>query len=120
MNPARRRPLVAVLLLALLLRAVLPSGWMPVPSASGISVVLCSAEGLRTALFDPGKDSAPSAPTPCPYALMAIALPHAPPLIVLLLVAMPIALAGLPLIGVTRRLSWVRPPPTAPPGFLSA
>ena len=89
MRPSRRRRLLVLLLLlpGLLLRAAIPSGFMPgTGGALGVTVVLCTAHGLQSVVM-PSGDGAPSAPTapsshheaPCAFAMTAVGAPPPPP-----------------------------------------
>lgn len=52
-NSAERRSLLAVLmLLALLMRAVIPTGFMPTATATGVVIQLCSDSIGKTVLID--------------------------------------------------------------------
>lgn len=78
----RHRRLVALLLLpGLLLRALVPVGFMP-GSGTGVGIVLelCTAHGLQRFVVQPDGDTAPAAPAshadnPCAFALTAVAAP---------------------------------------------
>lgn len=80
MNALRRHPLALQLaILAVLLRAVLPGGFMPVRAAdgSGVAMVLCSADAARRAASQPHDDTARVLHGACAYA--AAAAPALPP-----------------------------------------
>lgn len=117
-------------LLALLLAALVPAGFMPAVSArtGGLTIVLCTGNGAvnvsADALADDGAAKAPLAPAhdqPCNFAaLTAPAL--APPLLALpLLLPLPRAVLPLPLrlVRVGRGLPAPPPPATGPPALLS-
>jgi hypothetical protein len=81
----RHRALVALLLLpGLLLRAAIPSGFMPGHgSGLGVTIELCTSHGLQRVVVEPDGDTAPITPashaeSPCAFALTAVAAP--PPL----------------------------------------
>jgi hypothetical protein len=65
-----------VLLAAFMLRALVPSGWMPHASSTGFTFIICTVAGLQEVALGPdGKvqpvDKAgqgPSDPGPCPFA----------------------------------------------------
>ena len=77
----------AVVLLAFLFRAFIAPGYMPVATAHGVDIVICSADGAvtRTVNSTDGRGDAPSpdvphhAKQPCPYALSATLLAPEPP-----------------------------------------
>jgi hypothetical protein len=120
MRATLRLPLFAGMLLALLLPAALPAGWMPQRSAGGLELRLCSEQGLATIQFDPGKADSPGNDTPCPFAI-APAVPVPPtPFPVPQVVALPFLFATPALASLAIRLAWARPPPTAPPSSSSA
>lgn len=87
-----------LLLLALMLRALIPAGFMPTQDADGkVAVVICTGTGSTTIMMDahtvprPASDDAPAhddaAKQSCPYALvLAFALPAS--------AAMPAAIYG--------------------------
>lgn len=82
---ARRRVwTAALLLLALMVRAVVPAGWMPTVGPAGVQMVICTAEGLVEAPADwavPGDEQSPILPgdhAPCVFAALGTPfLPHA-------------------------------------------
>jgi hypothetical protein len=47
-------------LIAVLLRAAIPSGWMPDTNTSGTAIIICTAQGLSTIVLD--KDGNPVEP----------------------------------------------------------
>jgi hypothetical protein len=73
------RALTLVLLAAFMLRALVPSGWMPHASSGGVTFIICTVAGLREVAVGPdGKvqpvddtGQGPSDPGPCPFASMA-------------------------------------------------
>ena len=122
------RALVALLLAVLLAgRMVVPAGWMPVRTAQGITVTLCSGSGLAGAegwidaagkLHRGAKPAGHAEPKdPCPFGAISApaALPAAPALPALapalgaLIPALPLAVA------IGRGLAAPPPPATGPP-----
>lgn len=110
-------------LLALLVRAAIPAGYMPERQSTGWLVTLCTGDGVKTVTVDvngkPVKHdgSADAAPSICAFAsLAAPALSAAPPLLLILAIAF-ILLRGLvPTIQPARRVAArLRPPLRAPP-----
>jgi hypothetical protein len=89
----RQIPVVLRLLavLALLVRAAVPSGWMPVAEAGGIRIAICSGAGpMEMVLTKDGtlhRDAPPPAPQvprdPCPYGLASAMVADIPPLVLL-------------------------------------
>lgn len=98
MNPIRSyRPILwLALVAAVLLRAALPSGWMPVAQDDGIRVLLCSGSGpveivvpVKRAAEPSNGDHGAVPNEPCPYGLALakvmdmpaaapeVAMPHA-------------------------------------------
>ena len=64
-NSAERRSLLAVLmLLALLMRAVIPTGFMPTATATGVVIQLCSDSIGKTVLIDLNATDAQRKPLP--------------------------------------------------------
>ena len=116
-----RGRLWAVLAALLLLRALVPAGWMPSFGPNGTELILCSATGAGKALVDfgiAGDEQAPAAHQPCAFSGVGLPLPPLPPQAVAPLVA--ILLDSTPPTGpppapagAARRL----PPATAPPAF---
>jgi hypothetical protein len=121
-----RSGLVLMAALALLVRALVPTGMMPAVTDQGITLVICSGMESRVvtldasgAVVDPAKPSpAPaSAPDePCAFAGLGWALDAAPLVLVLVAIAYVLAASTRPqrarVPGFTARL---RPPATAPP-----
>jgi hypothetical protein len=110
-------------LLALCLRLLVPLGWMPVASPTGVLFTLCSGSGEQRTVFVPTKardhapESAQDHAAPCAFSgISAPCWPSLPPVLPLRLLA-PRAAPGLfalqtrP-IAVTPRL---RPPLRGPP-----
>lgn len=113
---------LALILLALTMRLLVPTGWMP--SADGRSVTLCTGMGVVEAWVDADGDlheKAPSKPVkagePCVFAGLAAAIlaPQAMPALPLpATAASPVLLPALT-IAIGRGLAAPPPPPTGPP-----
>ena len=133
---ARRPRMLALALLAcaLLLRLLVPAGWMPVSDANGVHLTLCSGTGPMTmpsmAAIAPSPTMAGMShhmPTdqqgapehPCAFANLGLAVAEPGPLALLPPVAsatlMPAGVALLVSIG--RGLAAPPPPPTGPPAI---
>lgn len=112
-----------LLVLVLLVRAMLPQGFMPVVSSEGIRVALCTGNGPTFVVL--GRDGTlhPEEPeqksTPCPYALATAAADLPPPLV---LPAPPEALPclGMPALAFASLTPWraLRPPARGPPAIV--
>jgi hypothetical protein len=128
------RPLaLAMLGAALLLRVLIPTGWMPVSGPDGIRIVLCTPSAMAKAApeasqgtahgdhrqHDPKKHEKPAADQPCAFSGLAMAANVLPPLGAM----PPLCLAGETVrpwpAGVTigRELAAPPPPSTGPPVF---
>ena len=113
--PMRRKPpvllLMPLLLATLLVRALMPAGWMPVAVSDGIVMTLCGGDGA--ARIDAGHTPSHPPPheAPCAFTAMAPLLPDTVPLPILLLVAIAATV-------VVRRPSFLRLPHrrSRPPG----
>lgn len=117
-NSHGRSRLWAAFAALLLLRALVPTGWMPAFGPSGTELILCSATGAGSALVDLGlpADKAAVAHEPCAFAGLGLPLlPVLPqftaPLVAILLLGAPPTGPPAASIGSARRL----PPATAPP-----
>ncbi len=116
-------------LLAFMLAALVPAGFMPVVSArtGALTITLCTGNGAVAVSADALGDGASKAPVapghdlPCIFAALGAPL-LAPPLLALPLV-LPLPGAVLPpplrLVLAGRGLPAPPPPATGPPGFLS-
>ena len=133
---ARRPRMVALALLAcaLLLRLLVPAGWMPVSDAAGVHLTLCSGTGPMTmppmGTMAHGRTMAGIAhhmPSdqqgvpehPCAFGQLSLAIAE-PKLPALALPIAPAALipAGLAaLVSIGRGLAAPPPPPTGPPAI---
>lgn len=116
---------LALLFCALLVRAMVPAGWMPVASGNGYSIEFCTGKGAVSMWVDgAGKvhkqkpASREGADQPCAFSGLAhaVALPEVttPPVPLIAIVAM---LGALPIaaVAVGRGLAAPPPPPTGPP-----
>jgi hypothetical protein len=108
-------------LLSLCLRLMAPAGWMPMESANGIVLALCSGNGSQQASF--GKDGSPAPDSGdvqhgmCAFSGIGTpALPDVPPAVAIAIFAIFIALA-MAATPVSRlpAISWLRPPLRGPP-----
>lgn len=123
-GPARWRDWVSALFLfAVLLRGLVPAGWMPADIAGGMQLTICSADAIATApaeLLFPGTDQVPppgADHSPCAFAGLGV------PLLAAGIAGLPghgpLILAGWALHGLSaavedsRRRVW--PPAQAPP-----
>jgi hypothetical protein len=123
----RRRPAWALLLAILLLRALVPAGFMVGTAASGApALVLCPGVeaappvrkmAMRGAVHRQGHDPATHRESPCPFAALAApALPPAPPALAPPSATPPHALLEAPLhAAVSPGLAAPPPPATGPP-----
>lgn len=123
-RPAGRFAL-ALIVLALAMRLIVPTGWMP--SADGRSITLCTAMGVVEAWVDADGDlheKAPAKPVkagePCVFAAISaaviapdMALAIAPPAVA----AAPLFLPTLT-VAIGHGLAAPPPPPTGPPAIL--
>ena len=127
-----RAYVLAMIACALLMRMVVPQGWMPVHGANGWTITICSGTGpMRMTMSDgpgmskgmhhqsDGKDQG-SADHPCAFASFALALDLPPPPAVLL--PAPIVetwRAGTVLaVAIGRGLAAPPPPSTGPPTLI--
>ena len=66
------RRIWALLALALFMRALVPSGWMPVAHAGTLQIAICSGSGAAMTLVEVDRSTSPETPRdPCPFALGA-------------------------------------------------
>lgn len=121
----RLPPAVSALLLALAImgRALLPTGWMPVSTEGGVRITLCTGAGpvVATLVADGSvqRESGKTPHDPCPFGLAGAAALDAPPLPVLASPPVqPVAQFFAALI-VARLVAWraLRPPARGPPHF---
>ena len=118
---ARLTPILWLAMLAVLVRGLIPTGWMPASDgAGGMRVVICTGTGAHSAVFS--RDGKPVKQTPraaatCAFAATASAPPPEPvataagPAIAL--VAETVAYAGTPVRLTLARNAW--PPAQGPP-----
>ncbi len=102
-----------LLLAALWLRALVPAGWMPVASADGVVLTLCSGDTVR---HDSHGPVSPGHEAPCAFAGIAPLLAAAAPAIMppaLLALVVPARL-GDPGVRIAPPRA-ARPPPQGPP-----
>lgn len=115
-----------ILAAALMLRVLVPTGWMPVVGGDGMTrITLCTGEGRLVAWVDRSgevhKQGAPKSDPrhdqPCAFSGLALALADAPPPAAALPHVAPAdGPAGFPrIISVGRGLSAPPPPATGPP-----
>jgi len=115
---------LSILASALLLRLVVPAGWMPGTAADGsIRIELCTGQGVVEAWVDgdgklhdqPAEKSAND--QPCAYAGLgrAFAAPVAPLLVAAIAVPAPPILSPAPIVSIGRGLAAPPPPATGPP-----
>lgn len=116
---------LSLAVLALLMRLVVPVGWMP--SADGRSITLCTAMGVVQAWVDADGDlheKAPAKPVkagePCVFAGLSAAILMPDAMASLGVPALPTAPVFLPAltVAVGRGLAAPPPPPTGPPANL--
>lgn len=112
-----------LLAVALLARAALPAGWMPIAQDGGVRIAICTGQGAVMAVLGPdGKihPDAPEAPrNPCPFGMAGgepFALPTVQPLLVAPLRLEQAPSPALAAIELTIRRSLL-PPARAPPAF---
>lgn len=88
MSRRRLHLIIALLLLPLSMRALLPAGYMTVASADGPRIVLCSGGAADLfATTDDGQHPAPSGGENCPFAHALQSAP--PPQLVVIAIAAP-------------------------------
>src|SRR5262245_57767381 len=113
MTSARLRPWIALLLPLMLLRAMLPPGFMPVATDGGLQIVMCSAGLPAQADNGAADDKHPGLPD-AGSCLFSHAPPSAPPS------AAPCCGIAAPPPGFAPPLVAQRPLPTGPPRLASA
>lgn len=126
--PALRnsRALVALLLTVLLAgRMVVPTGWMPVRTAEGLTIMLCSGADAGEAWVDAGgklhhgqqPKSKGETGDPCPFGTISApaALPTGPALAVAQPEPIPAPARPLQAVAIGRGLVAPPPPATGPP-----
>ncbi|WP_439532282.1 DUF2946 family protein [Polymorphobacter sp.] len=108
---------LAAALLALWMRLLMPTGWMPVATADGVTYIMC---GTSMGVIDPSTPDMPHPdPDPSDHCGFASVTPglSAPPLLLPMPVLLPaVALTALPsLRRPGQMLAWLRPPLRGPP-----
>lgn len=114
----------ALLLLAVLLRGLVPMGWMPAIGLGGPQLVICTTSGLAAApadMFAPGGEQAPPKADHSPCAFAGLGVPLLPATVAIAFSHALEAREGSPPTGPPALLSGsskqVRPPAQAPPTF---
>lgn len=127
---AQRHLAALICAAALLLRLLVPSGYMIGTEHGHVAITIClgiadqpmpmAMPGMAGEMPDHGKKDNGKAEMPCPFAsLTAPALGGADPVLLAALVAFIVALGILPLLSPTpTRRSYVRPPLRGPPAHL--
>lgn len=121
-----RRLAVLLIAMALLVKAIVPQGFMVLPSNGTIMVSLCSGQGPQMVALDVGKgpvgDSGDhrdgkAADHPCAFSgLNMAAATGSDPVLLMIAIAYVLALGFLPVVSrQSRALSRLRPPLRAPP-----
>jgi len=120
---SQRTWIPALLLLAVLLRGLVPAGWMPALGMDGPQLVICTTNGLVAApadMFASGEDHAPPASadhSPCAFA--GLGVPILPAAVAIVTACALLILQGAPPTGpppaVDDTRSHIRPPAQAPP-----
>lgn len=116
---------VALLLCALLVRAMVPTGWMPVATAHGLSFALCAgqepAPHAVTAMHHGQKEHGGQAMPdhPCAFAGLGLAADTAPPPLAMPAMSVAIEAAPARVLAATvgRGLAAPPPPATGPPAY---
>ena len=116
---------IALLALALLVRALVPTGWMPVATADGFGIVLCAGQApvphaMAGMHHGSGKQDGPAVPDhPCAFAGLGLAADTAPPPLVLPMRPVAVVAAAVPVlvVAVGQGLAAPPPPATGPPPF---
>lgn len=120
---ANRGRVIALLAVALFVRALVPTGWMPVATADGVRFELCAGQamppqaGMHHGHKEGGKPALPD--HPCAFAGLGLAADTAPSPVVLPIPGFaPPPAAPRPLaVAVGRGLAAPPPPATGPPAF---
>lgn len=121
-DPARRIAALglALALLALGLRALVPAGWMPAVSPGGLTMTLCTGAGVEVISLDKNGQPVKAAKAdggPCAFSGLGTPLLDAlPPAVVLPLLAFLLALGFAPVVRpALATTDWLRPPLRGPP-----
>lgn len=117
-----RTRLVALLALALIVRALVPTGWMPIATDDGVRLVLCPGQGHAVAGMHHGGGHGHDAPMPdhpCAFAGLGLAADTAPAPLILPLppLAEPPAPSEVFAVAIGQGLAAPPPPATGPPTF---
>lgn len=133
LDPSSRFPLVLALLLALAVRLLVPSGFMPVVTAGGVTIVPCSGMGPSigtgpTMIASPhhmgedrhhpaSQDTSGKSESPCAFAGLGMpAMGGADPVQIAAALTFVLALAFIAAVASTSRLpTHLRPPLRGPP-----
>jgi hypothetical protein len=124
---------LAVIACALLMRVLVPQGWMPIQTAHGWQIAICTGTGpmqmempadmasaMKGMHHGSGDQDHNSNDRPCAFSGLAVALDE-PPLLVIDLPKLPVGtwLAGTAaIVSVGRGLAAPPPPSTGPPAIL--
>lgn len=116
---------IILLALALLARALVPTGWMPVATAHGVRLELCAGQdaaapamaGMAHGKKEHGKQALPD--HPCAFAGLGLAADsvRAPAIVSSPVVTAPLSAKGWRAVTVGRGLAAPPPPATGPPAF---
>ena len=112
-----------LLALVLAMRLALPAGWMPVASADGVRIEICSGAGTRWVVLDAEGKAHPDQPqpkaNPCPFGLAGSAPFALPAVTELAPPAVASAPRNLPPLLAARLVAWraIRPPARGPPAL---
>jgi len=119
---------LALIAFAMLLRVIVPAGWMPTTDADGaIRISICTGMGPETAYIDrDGKlhKEAPSGthhdPQPCGFGVLALGLidPPLPTLLLPFVAATTVELATSQTVSIGHGLAAPPPPSTGPPSLI--
>jgi hypothetical protein len=116
------RALFVLALAALLVRMIVPGGWMPMPSAAGITIALCSGTGPAMVRIDlpagngPSHDHGAPQHLPCTFSpLAAQALPSGGNVLTAPPAYLPFFPAGAALIALVIAALRLLPPSRGPP-----
>jgi len=118
---------LALIAFAMLLRVIVPAGWMPTTGADGaIRISICTGMGAETAYIDrDGKlhkeapDGTHHDPQPCGFGALGLGLndARAPTLALTFGAAAVVALTALQTVSIGRGLAAPPPPSTGPPSL---
>jgi hypothetical protein len=113
----RRNPMatLAVLLLALAMRLIVPAGYMPVADVHGWTMTICTGHGAVTTAA-PGKSDATKPGQPCSFANpVVVGTGDEPPVVPAATVVWTARLLPVPVPAPSASPSRLRPPLRAPP-----